>query len=224
MSQFSLGVAEEAVIEDAKLKLDLARERLADLAIMGLTPAWLDQFQASIQACEALPTDLTLLHTQKTLTAHKDDLLKQIDRWGHSLRDRCKFAFGHTAYNPFPLSAFRAALTNESKMIQVLPGLISLATQHTAALAVFGQPADYPSQGQVLRDQLDQLNRQQEKAKCDRKVATDRRRQAMRRVYDQLCHLNAVARAVYRKQPPIRDLFKSLAPRASDRHLGILKV
>ncbi|MBD2101578.1 hypothetical protein [Leptolyngbya sp. FACHB-261] len=215
MSQPSFGTAEEVVIEDAKLKLDLARQRLADLVTFGITRQWLDQLHSNIQAYEALAPDSTLLAMQKSLTADKDDTLKQIERWGSFLRDRCKFAFGSGPRNPFPLSSFRSAITNESKMLQVLPSLVALANQYDTALSSFGQPSDYASQGQLLRDRLDQLNRQQEMAKRERKIATSNRRQAAKTVYDQLRHLNEVARAVYRDQPTQRDLFRGLIQRTT---------
>ncbi len=213
MKQFNPGAPDEAVIEDAKTKLDLARESLADLARLGITRAWLDQFQAQIQAYEILPTDAAMLRIQRSLTADKDDTLKQCETWGNTLRDRCKFSFGPGPRNPFPTNDFRTALRNESKMLQVLPNLIDIASQHALLLVTVGQPPEYAAQGQTLRDRLDQLNRQQEKAKRDRKVATDNRHQALKTVYEALSHLNAVARAVYRNQPTQRALFKALANR-----------
>ncbi len=214
MSQPSFGAPEEAILEDAKLKLDLARQHLSQLSGFGIAQPWLDQFQASIQVYEALPPDANLLAAQKTLTADKDDTLKQVERWGNALRHRCKFAFGNGPRNPFPTIAFRSALASESKMLQVLPSLIGVASQQASSLSSVGQPTDYAAQGQRLRERLDELNRQQELAKRDRKLATDRRRQAAKTVHDRLRHLNEVARAAYWDQPSQRDLFRGLRERS----------
>ncbi len=215
MKTSSLNLPEEAVLEDAKTKLDLARECLSDLASMGISQPWLDQFQTSILAYEALPSDDTLLSHQKALTATKDQTLRQAEQWGNLLRDRCKLAYRATPHNPFPNSSFRAALHNESKMLLVLPSLIAIASSHVSVLISLGQPADYASQGQALRDQLDQLNRQQEKAKLSRRIATANRRRAIQTVYESLMYLNTAARATYRGQPHVRELFKTLSHRVA---------
>ncbi len=226
MTTKGLGIPEEVILEDAKLKLSFARDRLSDLALLGINPAWLDQFQTQITAYEALLSDDAQLATQKQLTVQKDNLLKQAELWGNLLRDRCQYAFGKGSFNPFPLSSFRAAVRNESKMIQILPNLVAIASSNASALAAFGQPPDYASQGQSLRDQLDTINQQQEKAKRERKAATETRHQAARSVYESLTHLNDVARKVYRNHPAQKALFKALprqaappapAPPAQDR-------
>ncbi len=216
MRQLNFNAPEEVIIEDAKLKLELARERLSDLANLGINQTWLDQFQTRIHAYEALPPDADLLARQKNLTADKDETLKAAERWGNLLRDRCKFAFGSTPRNPFPLIDFRNSARNESKMLQVLPNLIAIASQHAPLLKTFGQAPDCPSQGQSLRNRLDELNCQQEKAKRERRLATDNRRQAISAVYEHLGHLNTVARIVYRDQPSQRSLFKGLPSRTAN--------
>ncbi|MBD2101492.1 hypothetical protein [Leptolyngbya sp. FACHB-261] len=213
MKTSSLSIPTEAIIEDAKIKLEFAREHIGDLALFGLTITWLDQFQTKVAAYEALPSDDALLATQKRLTAQKDNLLKQAELWGNLLRDRCQYAFGSGAFNPFPVSSFRTAARNESKMIQVLPNLIDIASSNATALAAFGQPKDYANQGQSLRNRLDELNQQQERAKRERKAATEIRRQAARTVYTELTHLNGIARKVYRDSPAQQALFKALANR-----------
>ncbi|MBD2104325.1 hypothetical protein [Leptolyngbya sp. FACHB-261] len=204
---------EEVILEDAKNKLDLARKRLDDLSVMGVTADKLDQFQSQIAAYSALPVDATLLSIQKQLTASKDSVLKDAVAWGSMLRDRCKLAFGNTAHNPFPHNSFRTSHSNESKMLFVLPSLIDLAQTYATTLSNIGQPKDYADQGQTLRNRLDELNRKQEQAKLNRRVATSRRHDAIQKVYESLTHLNAAARAAYRDRPQDRDLFRGLTSR-----------
>ncbi|MBD2102967.1 hypothetical protein [Leptolyngbya sp. FACHB-261] len=215
MKTTGLNRSEEALLEEAKTKLDIARERISDLAYMGITEQWLDQFQASITAYEAQPNPATMLRHQKAFTALKDTLLQQAADWGDTLRDRCHLAFSSSPHDPFPHSGFRAARHNESKMLMVLPALIDLASDHASTLIRFGQPSDYAAKGQALRDRLDSLNREQEKAKLKRKNTTANRRQAIQDVHANLRYLNRAGLATYRKQPNERALFRSLASRTS---------
>ncbi|MBD2100777.1 hypothetical protein [Leptolyngbya sp. FACHB-261] len=209
MRQLSFNLPEEIVLQQAKAKLDIARDLLSDLATLGMTEQWFDQFEALIQAYERLPIDDRLLSQQKALTIHKDSALKQAIDWSSLLRDRCKFAFGNTPHNPFPTSDFRASLRSEAKLLQILPNLVAIASSYAELLKTLGQPHDYAAQGLALRERLDQLNCQQEQAKRQRKIATENRRQAISAVYERLTYLNTIGRAVYRNRPDQRDLFKN---------------
>lgn len=98
--------SEETILSVAKTTLENARAHQANLADFGVTTQLLDEFDANIQAAEALPDETANRIDLRSLTQEKKDALDACFQWGRKLRARLQLAFGNASpqASAFPLN------------------------------------------------------------------------------------------------------------------------
>lgn len=211
-----LKFSEETILSVSKTTLANARAQLAGLAEFGISQQLLDDFEANIQAAEALPNEVSNRIDLRDMTRGKDEALEACYQWGRMLRARLQLAFGNTSAQAkaFPGKEFKTALSSESKMMPVMEILISLAAQYQTELAAVGQTPEILAEGSALLDSLRQADQSQELKKDQKRSATQERYQKFRIIYDTVNRINRVGRLVFENDPVKRALFESKWPAA----------
>ncbi len=208
--------SEETILSVAKTTLENARAHQPALAEFGVTEEMLNEFDANIQAAEALPNEVANRIDLRNLTEDKGAALEACFQWGRKLRTRLQLAFGANSpqSKSFPAKEFNLAVNRESKMMPVMEILINLATQHQSELAAAGQTPEILAAGGQHLEALRQADRAQELKKDAKKSATQERYQKFQVIYDTVNRLNRVGRLVFESDPVKLALFESKWPAA----------
>jgi hypothetical protein len=210
MTNFSLPVPLDRILEEARLKVAIAQEHLTALSSFGISQDWLNQIQANIATIADIPT-FDLQKTElKQLTAAKDAKLNECQEWGKQLKLRMMLATTDQKLKgvEFPTKTWNECQQNESKLIAFFPTLIELAKTHGSVLATIGQTQDYITQGELLLKDLIATNQAQEEYNIKRKGVTSDRQSLYRSLYDDVNRINRVGQMVS-NDPTIKVLFRS---------------
>ena len=119
MVNTGLPVPIDRILEEARLKIAIAKEHLNDLSTFGINQQWINQFQKEIDTAVSLPIFEKQLSDLKQLTTTKDEKLSECVEWGQKLRLRMTLATKEkklTNVN-FPSKHWTEAQRNESKLI-----------------------------------------------------------------------------------------------------------
>jgi hypothetical protein len=201
----------DRILEEARLKIAIAKERLNDLSTFGIDQQWINQFQKDIDTAVSFPIYEEQLGDLKQLTSAKDAKLTECMEWGQKLRLRIELATKQKQLINvnFPSNRWTEAKRNESKLIRLFPALIGLAKTYAEVLAKVGQtPAEIKAGEQLLND-LIKANQTQEEYKIKRTQVTSDRRIAYRKLYDGVNTINKVGQMVYADNPSVALLFAS---------------
>jgi len=211
MTNFSLPVPLDRILEEARLKLAIAQDHLTALHSFGITQEWLDQMQADINTVADIPT-FDLQKTElKQLTAAKDAKLSECQEWGKQLKLRMTLATTDKKLKgvEFPTKTWNDCQQNESKLIAFFPTLIELAKTHSPVLETIGQTKEYITQGQQLLKDLIVANQAQEEYNIKRKGVTSDRQTLYRSLYDGVNRINRVGQMVFSNDAALKVLFRS---------------
>ncbi|NJL82544.1 MAG: hypothetical protein HC890_05530 [Chloroflexaceae bacterium] len=88
-----LNAAYDRILEEARLKIALARQHLQDLAEFGLSEDWLQALSAIADGAEEMPSPARQTGELKSLTAARDAALGACVQWVRKLRLRLQLAF-----------------------------------------------------------------------------------------------------------------------------------
>ena len=201
----------ERILEETRLKLALARDRVASLADFGITAEWLDTLAADIDAALAIPSYERQLAELQQLTAAKDARLAECLQWARQLRFRFEIvAKGNLLpSNPFPSRNLTQCDRNESKLIALMPTLLQLARTHAEALATAGQTEEIIATGDRHLADLVAANQAQEEYNLNRTAVTAQRRAAFNKLYDAVNRINRTGQMVYGPDTADGNLFAS---------------
>lgn len=207
----TLAVSTERILEEARLKVAIAREKADDLKRYGITPEWLDELQTDIDTAIAYPTYEQQRNELRELTAIKDSKLNECVGWGRELRFRMSLAFKQRKHSgmQFPTKEWSQAEKNESRLIALFPTLLQLARSQATTLATLGQTEDDIATGERLLQELIKANQAQEEYQLKRTSITAQRRSAYRRLYDGVNRINHTGQMVYSNDTPNGRLFRS---------------
>ncbi|MGK7930269.1 MAG: hypothetical protein AB4041_02390 [Microcystaceae cyanobacterium] len=211
MVNTGLPVPMNRILEEARLKVAIAKEHLNSLSTFGINQTWIDQFEQEIDTAVSIPIYEQQLSELKQLTSAKDAKLTECIEWGQKLRLRIDLASKQkqlTNVN-FPSSHWSQAQQNESKLINLFPALIGLAKTHANVLENLGQTPQETKTGEQLLDDLIKANQAQEEYKIKRTQVTSERRAAYRKLYDRVNTINQVGKMVYTNNPSVALLFAS---------------
>ncbi len=211
MTASSLSIPYDRILEEARLKIAIARQHLEALSTYGLTAAWIDDLEATADATQTIPPFGQQQGELKSLTAVKNAILRECVQWGQQLRLRLELAFEQHPPTgmQFPTQEWRESRRNDARMIALMPSLIKLARQHAPILATTGQTATDLAQGQALYQQLKAANEAQEQYKFARTTTTTQRRELYRKLYAGVNRINQLGQAVYGSETPNGQLFRS---------------
>lgn len=94
-----LKFSEETILSVSKTTLANANAHAhqAGLAEFGISQQLLDDFEANIQAAEALPNEVSSRIDLRDMTRGKDEALEACYQWGRMFRARLQLAFGNTS-------------------------------------------------------------------------------------------------------------------------------
>jgi superfamily I DNA and/or RNA helicase len=206
-----LSVPNEQILEETRLKLAIARERLKDLQSFGLTEAWLKDLETAADEAERILPYNQQQEELKSLTAAKNAALEACIDWGRQLRYRMQLVFANTTPvgMQFPSQEWRNSERNESRMIALIPSLIEIAKQHQDALNSFGQTEADIIEGEKLLANLKAANEAQEQYKFGRTTITAERRKVFRKLYDGVNRINKTGQIVYGVDSAQGLLFRS---------------
>ncbi|MFZ5515365.1 MAG: hypothetical protein ACOY90_01920 [Candidatus Zhuqueibacterota bacterium] len=206
--------SEETILSVSKTTLTSARNNLTALAEFGITNVMLDQFDAQIQAAEALSGETQNRVELGDLTNDKEEALDACYQWGRKLRVRLQLAFGKNSSqaSSFPSKDFQNAVNSENIMMTVMEVLISLAEKYKAELANFGQTPEILAQGSEFLNNLRQTDSVQEVKKDVKRQATQDRYQQFKNLYDTIIKINRVGRILFENDPVHLALFESKWP------------
>lgn len=208
---FGIPAPQDRILEESRLKLAIARERIQDLSTLGITAEWLNQLEQDIGKAVSIPTYDEQRHTLKQLTATKDEKLQACVQWGRKLRFRMSIAFGRkqTAGIQFPSKEWNQAEKNESRLITLWPTLIQIAKEHAQVLVTAGQTAADIEQGLQLLQELVAANQAQEEYNLRRTSVTVERRVAYRNLYDSINRINHSGQMIYGAESAESRLFRT---------------
>ncbi len=211
MSNTHIPIPSDRILEEANLKLALAKKHLKALSNFGLTQQWINQMQDEIDTVMTIPSFDLQKAELKALTATKDQKLTECVEWGRTLRLRMDLATSDNQLKnvEFPRSRWSECEKNESKLITFFPTLINLAKTYTQALATVGQTPEYLKQGEKLLKELAEANQAQEEYNIERKTVTVRRKTIYRSLYDKINRINQIGQMVFKNDPEIKVLFES---------------
>jgi len=198
MPDTQLSVPRDRILEEARLKLAIAREHLDALSRFGINTDWLDQCEQDITAAQDTPSFSEQRDRLKALTAAKDAKLAECSQWGRELRLRLNLAYSKKEKPPvpFPSKDWAQAERSETKMIALLPRLIKIATQDST-LAKAGQTSADIDRGKQLLQELNDANQSQEEYNLNRTQETAQRRALYQQLYDNVNRINQVGQMVY---------------------------
>ncbi|NJL82397.1 MAG: hypothetical protein HC890_04520 [Chloroflexaceae bacterium] len=213
-NELRLPAPNDRILEEARLKVALARQYLESLKEFGLTADWLNELEAACDRAEVLPTYEIQTGELKSLTAAKEAALDACVQWGRKLRYRLQLAFAETPSTgmQFPANDWRAAERNESRMISLFPSLLQLARQHGTVLATAGQTEAAIAEGETLLAALKAANETQEQYKYSRTTATNQRRRAFQGLYEGILRINQTGQMVFGRDSAEGNLFRSNWP------------
>ncbi|MGK7931760.1 MAG: hypothetical protein AB4041_10045 [Microcystaceae cyanobacterium] len=201
----------DKILEEARLKIAIAKERINDLSIFGIDQQWIEQFEEDIETAVSFPIYEEQIDNLKQLTTAKDAKLTECMEWGQKLRLRIELATKQNQLTNvnFPSNRWTEAKRNESKLIRLFPALIGLAKTYAEVLAKVGQTTEEIETGEQLLDDLIKANQTQEEYKIKRTQVTSDRRVAYRKLYDGVNTINKVGQTVYADNPSVALLFAS---------------
>lgn len=204
----------DLILEETRLKLAIAKQHLNDLKDFGMTQKWLDDLEQQANEAEQIITNRQQLEELKSLTIAKDIALDACVEWANKLRLRMDLAFKDKSPTgmQFPAKEFRQARKNESKMIALMPSLISIAKQHQTLLKTIGQTSEVIKEGETLLNQLKAANEAQEEYKFSRPTITAQRRQLFKKLYDSVNEINRIGQTIYGTDSPEGLQFRSNWP------------
>lgn len=207
----AISVPLDQLLEEARLKLAIVRERVEDLKTFGITAEWIDQFEADIATAVSYPSFDQQRTELKALTAAKDAKLQECVQWGRKLRFRMSIvAQGKpTTVMQFPSKEWNQAEKNESRLITLFPTLLQLATSHATALVEAGQTEADLTLGETLLEELVAANQTQEEYNLKRTGVTAERRTAYRKLYDTVNRINKSGQLIYGTDTAEGRLFRS---------------
>ena len=207
----NISVPYDRILEEARLKIALARQHIETLKDLGLTPKELDDLEATANEAEQLPNYAYQQGQLRSLTQTKDKHLAEFVAWGRLLRTRMKFAYtdGTIPPTPFPTGPWNASQNNESKAIALIPTLIRVARDNKQALTSVGFKDSDIAAAQQLHDNLKAANEAQETYKLQSTSATQKRRQVFRTLYNGVSRINQIGQATYPPNTADGQLFRS---------------
>ncbi|MGK7931312.1 MAG: hypothetical protein AB4041_07750 [Microcystaceae cyanobacterium] len=211
MSNANVPVPNDRILEEANLKIALAKKYLTKLSTFGITKQWIGQMQQDIDEVTTIPSFELQKTELKELTGDKDDKLAECVEWGRILRTRMSLAVADNLLKnvEFPRSSWTECERNESKLIAFMPTLIQLAKNHGKALVTVGQTSEFITQGEQLYDELCQANQAQEAYNIQRKAVTRNRQKAFRSLYDKVNRINKIGQIVFKDDDSTQVLFES---------------
>ncbi len=201
----------DRLLEEARLKLAIAREHVQELESFGITNDWLDQGESDIATAVSYPTFGQQRNELKSLTAAKDSKLEECVQWGRKLRFRMAIAAEEqkSLAVQFPSKDWNQAEKSESKLITLFPTLLQLARTQATALVSAGQTEADLSRGKQLLEELVAANQAQEEYNLKRTNVTAERRIAFRKLYDRVNRINKSGQMVYGVESAKGRLFRS---------------
>ena len=193
----------EYILAESKLAHDKAEADQADLEILGVTDAWLSQYQQEIDTAEAMPDHRGRQTQQVELTQDKDEDLEACYHWGLSLQERIRFLHGTGSplHKRFPTAALHDAHNSERKMMPLMETLIEIAIELEGGLTEDGEPPELAADGIELLAALRASDHDQETKRVDNLAATQERTEAFQNLYDKVNRINRAGRVVFKGNP-----------------------
>jgi hypothetical protein len=210
--RITLHAPEQVIIDTAKKKLSTAREK-TKLQKYGMGEEFCAKLESDIATAAGFKTDEEISSDIETMTTLKNNKVAEAGEWGVEVKIRMELAFEERpeVVKEFP-SDFTKAKKDEKLMLERVPNINNLIDKYAVQLQAKGLPADHKEAGIAILNQIDTLNKTQEKMKEDRPQYTVRRIEAYTLLYDTINKINKVGRKAYKKSAADLKAFSSPWP------------